>query len=368
MTRSTAIRILAAIVVGTTVALLVFVGPPDEAESAESEAPPKRSGYQLDESWPNYPADMQFEMGSGVAVDADGIVYLFTRDVEHWAAHPLAMSARLGKSTISMFDRDGKYLGKWGPSDEAGFALGAHTLYIIDGNFWVVDRDGHTVKKYSPEGELLLTLGTYAQWGGGADKLNGPTAVVVQANGNIVVADGYWNSRLVFYSADGTFIKEVGKWGRGPAEFNTVHALAQDSKGRLLAADLCSGRLHSYMTVPGQIADERTGREDTKDCTSRIQVLDSEGNYLEEWTHVAPLSLAVYGDQIYASDKMNSLAILDAATGEEIDRVEKISIYIHQMAMAPDGDLYVASVYPEHAGEKRGREGPSHRRWTRSTK
>ncbi len=61
---------------------------------------------------------MQFEMGSGVAVDADGIIYLFTRDIEHWAAHPLAMSSKMGKSSISMFNREGAYLGKWGPSDE----------------------------------------------------------------------------------------------------------------------------------------------------------------------------------------------------------------------------------------------------------
>ena len=52
-------------------------------------------------------------------------------------------------------------------------------------------------------------------------------------------------------------------------------------------------------------------------------------------------------------------------SGEIEERVEKISVYIHQLAMDKHGDLYAASVYPEHAGEKRGREGPSHRRWTR---
>jgi hypothetical protein len=45
--------------------------------------------------------------------------------------------------------------------------------------------------------------------------------------------------------------------------------------------------------------------------------------------------------------------------------VEDIAIYIHQLAMDAHGDLYTASVYPEHAGAKRGVEGPSHRRWTR---
>ena len=343
-------------------ALLVSFSHADMMAKADE----TKSDYRLVEGWPQYPEDMQFEMGSGVAVDKDGVIYLFTRDIEHWAAHPLAMTAKLGKSTISMFDRDGKYLGKWGPSDEPGFALGAHTLYIEkDDMFWVVDRDGHTVKKYDPDGTLLLTLGTYAKPGDGPDHLNGPTAVVVQENGNIVVADGYWNSRLIWYAPDGTFIKEVGGWGRGPAQFNTVHSLAQDSKGRLFAVDLCGGDYHSYMTVPGQIADYRPER--VPGCKGRIQILDADGNYLDEWTHITPLSVAIYDDKVYAADDRSHLVVLDATTGEQLKRVENVSIYIHQMAMDAHGDLYFASVYPEHKGEKRGREGPSHRRWSRDS-
>ena len=323
-----------------------------------------RRGYRLVERWPRYPPGMQFEMGSGVAVDAAGVIYLFTRDIEHWAAHPLAMKDKMGKSSISMFNREGEYLGKWGKSDERGFALGAHTLYIEkDGMFWTTDRDGHTVRKYRPDGELVLSLGTFGKWGDDRNHFNGPTAVVVQHNGNIVVADGYWNSRLVWFSPEGDFIKAVGTWGRGPGEFNTPHALAQDSKGRLLVADLCGGNFHDYMTVPGQIAAHRTQR--IPGCRPRIQRFDPDGNYIDEWTHIAPLSLAVYGNRIYASDKMSNLAILDEDTGEVRQRVDDIAIYIHQLAMDAHGDLYTASVYPEHAGAKRGVEGPSHRRWSR---
>ena len=324
-----------------------------------------RSGYRLVSDWPHYPEDMRFEMGSGVAVDGNGVIYLFTRDIEHWAAHPLAMKDKMGKSSISMFDRSGRYLGKWGHSDERGFALGAHTLYIEkDGSFWTTDRDGHTVRKYRPDGTLLLDLGEFGKWGDGPDRFNGPTAVVVQDNGNIVVADGYWNSRLVWFTSEGEFIRSVGRWGRGAGEFNTPHALAQDAQGRLLVADLCGGNFHAYMTVPGQIAEHRNKPE--PGCRSRIQILDPDGAYIDEWTHIVPLSLAVYGDHVYASDKMSNLAILEARTGKVVERVDNIAIYIHQLAMDAHGDLYTASVYPEHAGEKRGREGPSHRRWTRS--
>ncbi len=331
----------------------------------ETENGDARAGYRLASGWPRYPAEMQFEMGSGVAVDEEGIVYLFTRDVEHWAAHPLAMKEKMGKSSISMFTRDGDYLGKWGHSDERGFALGAHTIYIEqDGMFWTTDRDGHTVKKFDPSGELLLTLGTFGEWGNDDTHFNGPTAVLVQDNGNIVVADGYWNSRLVWYSPEGNFIKSVGGWGRGPGEFNTPHAIAQDSKGRILVADLVGGNFHDYMTVPGQIEERRT-RTDA-DWQHRIQRFDADGTYIDEWTHIMPLSLATYGNKIYASDKMSNLAILDEETGEVLQRVDDIAIYIHQLAMDSHGDLYTASVYPEHAGEQRGPAGPSHRRWTRS--
>ncbi len=332
----------------------------------QTESDDGRSGYRLAQSWPRYPAHMNFEMGSGVAVDKNDVIYLFTRDIEHWAAHPLAMSDKMGKSSISMFTRDGTFLGKWGPSDDPGFALGAHTLYIEkDGMFWTTDRDGHTVKKYSPDGELLLTLGTFAEWGDDATHFNGPTAVLVQENGTIVVADGYWNSRLVWFSPDGDFIKSIGQWGRKPGEFNTPHAIAQDSKGRLLVADLCGGNFHDYMTVPGQIADHRKTTE--PNCQHRIQRFTPDGDYIDEWTHIMPLSIACYGNRIYASDKMSDLAVLDEDTGEIVERVDKIAIYIHQLAMDSHGDLYTASVYPEHAGEKRGPEGPSHRRWTRAS-
>lgn len=333
----------------------------DISNNTSSDDP--RSGYRLDEQWPQHPPDMQFEMGSGVAVDKDGVIYLFTRDIEHWAAHPLALQDKMGKSSISKFSRSGEYLGKWGNSDERGFALGAHTLYIeTDGNFWTTDRDGHTVKKFAPDGELLLTLGTFAEWGCDENHFNGPTAVLQQADGSIVVADGYWNSRLVWFSPEGEFIRSVGRWGRGPGEFNSPHALTQDSQGRLLVADLCGGNFHDYMTVPGQIEDHRTKADEN--CQHRIQRLDAQGNYIDEWTHVMPLSLATYDDKIYASDKMSNLVVLDENTGEVVRRVDDIAIYIHQLAMDAHGDLYTASVYPEHAGEKRGAEGPSHRRWT----
>ena len=100
----------------------------DVDNNTETDDP--RSGYKLVSSWPKYPADMHFEMGSGIAVDEAGIIYAFTRDIEHWATHPLAMADKMGKSSISMFNREGEYLGIWGPSGERVLRLAA-TRYTL---------------------------------------------------------------------------------------------------------------------------------------------------------------------------------------------------------------------------------------------
>ena len=66
------------------------------------------------------------------------------------------------------------------------------------------------------DGTPVLTLGQYGRYGDDESHFNGPTGVAFLPNGDFVVSDGYWNSRLVWFSPDGEFIKSVGTWGRGP--------------------------------------------------------------------------------------------------------------------------------------------------------
>jgi len=58
---------------------------------------------------------------------------------------------------------------------------------------------------------------------------------------------------------------------------------------------------------------------------------------------------------------------LDAHSFAELERNKDLAIYLHQLAADSHGDLFTATVYPEHQGKARGREGPSHHRWTRDT-
>jgi streptogramin lyase len=168
----------------------------------------------------------------------------------------------------------------------AGLLLFPHGLHVDrEGNVWVTDglgKDGkgHQVFKFNPDGKLLLTLGTAGVAGAGPDEFNAPSAVVVAPNGDIFVGDGHGretNARIVKFSRDGKFIKTWGRKGAGPGEFDTPHALAMDSRGRLFVGDRNN---------------------------NRIQVFDQDGNFLHQWTQFSrPSGLFIdRNDVIYVAD------------------------------------------------------------------
>ena len=83
------------------------------------------------------------------------------------------------------------------------------------------------------------------------------------------------------------------------------------------------------------------------------------------------MSIAAYGNRIYAGTTgsergRQDLVIVNAETDTVVDTIRSADVYVHQMALDPtSGDIYIASVYPEHGGQSRGPEGPSFVRWTR---
>ncbi len=81
------------------------------------------------------------------------------------------------------------------------------------------------------------------------------------------MTDGYGNSRVAHFGADGNFIKDWGRRGSDVEQFNTPHGIVIDSKGTLYVAD-------------------RGNR--------RIQVFDEDGKFLKVWNNVgAPWSVCI---------------------------------------------------------------------------
>jgi DNA-binding beta-propeller fold protein YncE len=136
----------------------------------------------------------------------------------------------------------------------AGLFVYPHGLWVDkEGNVWVTDAraangKGNQVIKFSPDGKILLRLGKPGVTGLDHDTFNGPCSVVTAPNGDIFVADGHENavSRIMKFNKDGKFLMEFGKKGTGPGEFDTPHALAMDSQGRLFVADRANSRMQIF--------------------------------------------------------------------------------------------------------------------------
>jgi peptidylamidoglycolate lyase len=224
-----------------------------------------RSSYTVVSGWPDL-GNHVIAGVTGVAMDPRGGVVLLHRASAKWGNEAM-MS---GPAVLRLDAESGQVRAAWG---ENRFAS-PHGLCIDpQGHVWVSDIALNKVFKFSPDGELLLTLGS--EYRGLAKICYGvrkranifsystdpgqfamPTGITVAGSGRIYVADGHMNRRIAAFSPEGEFLFEWGEHGKGPGQFDLPHGLALDAEGRVHVAD----------------------REN-----SRIQVFDGNGRFLKEW-------------------------------------------------------------------------------------
>ena len=182
---------------------------------------------------------------------------------------------------IFQFDTTGKLLKSFG----AGMFVSPHKLAIDkEGNLWLADNGGHQVFKLSQDGKVLMTLGRKGTAGAGPDEFDQPTDVAIAQNGDIFVGDGHsgggtatGNARIMKFDKSGKFLMTWGEKGMGPGEFDVIHTLAFDSRGRLFVGD----------------------RQN-----NRIQIFDQDGKFIDQWFQFGrPSGMYIdKNDVIYVAD------------------------------------------------------------------
>ena len=257
-------------------------------------------------NWGDLPAGREWGSTAGIDIDpTDGHIVAY----ERCGAGSFGSGVPINCDTnpvdpIFKFDRNtGEVLANFG----GGLMMTPHGIDVdAEGNVWVTDfagneegTKGHQVHKFSPEGELLMSLGVPGQTGNDGAHFNQPNDVIVAPDGSIFVSDGHNGqgmitnealaegrergdtARIMKFAPDGTFIKQWGQLGLEHGEFRTPHAMEFDSKGRLWVADRGN---------------------------HRIEIFDQEGNYLESrytYGRISGLFISA-DDEVYAIDSESS--------------------------------------------------------------
>jgi len=183
-------------------------------------------------------------------------------------------------SGIVKFDRDGKFLKRFGSTGSFGSGIAIHSSTDSFGNtltnVYVTNSLTHSIQKYTSDGIFLAQWGQYGVMAG---QFRYPYDVAVDSKGNVYVADSY-NLRIQKFDSNGKFLTQ---W---PSVY--ASGLAVDASDNLYAV--------SWMR-----------------CS--IQKFTSEGVLLTQWgtcgteegKFMSPFRISVSFDgNIYVSDTGNN--------------------------------------------------------------
>lgn len=215
-----------------------------------------------------------------------------------------------------VFTRDGVPVRSFG---EAGQFDTAHSIGVDpDGNLWVTDSTWHVVRKFSPDGELLMTLGQQGVAGDNTstDAFNQPNHVAFAPNGDIYVSDGYVNARVVHFNKDGEFVRIIGGTrGAAPGQLQVPHGVAIDSRGRILVND---------------------------SDNARVSVFAPDGRFIETWPFPSRGGIEVLPDDtVYVSD-VNAGIVNVVKDGKLLDSIAVDRA--HGLGVDSDGSIYVSGA------------------------
>ncbi|MBI2823765.1 MAG: hypothetical protein HYX69_03625 [Planctomycetia bacterium] len=295
--------------------------------------------------WAQRPSGVAWREVAAVATDRQNRVYVFNR-----GDHPLLI-----------FNPDGSFAQPWGE----GRFVRPHGITIgPDDAVYCADDFNHTVRKFTPDGRLLMTLGTsghpsdtgatsidFRTIRRAAGPFHYPTNVALGPEGEIYVTDGYGNARVHKFAADGRLLFSWGEPGAAPGQFRVPHGIAVDGGGRVFVADRENSRIQIF-SPDGKFLDQWI------DVARPCQVVfDAEGNLLVAelgfragmWPGTAAPSPDATGGRVSVFDAVGKLV---ARWGGGDAPTEAGDFFApHDICLDSRGDIYVAEVVASAAGD-----------------
>lgn len=201
--------------------------------------------------WPQHPLNLG--QITGIAVNKQNNLVAFHRGNNIWDYNSFnetdhyqeIKEGPISVDTIVTLDKTtGKVLSKWGKNK---FYLPHGLTMDKDENIWVTDVALHQVFKF-PAGsdEPSLVLGEAFIPGNDEKHFCKPTDVAVASTGEFFISDGYCNSRIQKYSAQGNLLMEWG-YHNGHRDFLVPHSITLlEEQDLLCVADRENKRVMCY--------------------------------------------------------------------------------------------------------------------------
>ncbi len=321
---------------GLAIAIVGLIAAPS-AVHAQNNAP--NPYHTVDGVWAPLPDGRSWVSTSSVEVSPDGETI--------WAVDRCGENTCVGHDDLDVvfqFDKDGNILKQFG----AGMFVWPHGIDVDDdGNVWVADARGqgdrgHQIIKFSPDGDVLMRLGTAGVAGRTRNTFDQPNDVLIAPNGDIFVADGHpadGNNRIVKFSSDGTYLMAWGGTGSAPGQFRTPHALAMDSQGLLYVGDRSNRRIQVFQQDGTFVRDfYNFGRASgvTIDGDDNLYVADSESNYRRNGGYKRGIRVA----------NIRDLRIFAFIPDPEPDQDNSGTSAAEGVAVDNEGNVYGAEVGP----------------------
>jgi streptogramin lyase len=259
----------------TVASAICAVGLQAQAQTPTAPVNDAPNPYETVDNYFKLPEGRTWGSTSAVEIDKDG--------------KTIWVGERCGKNScadspdidpILHFDEKGNVIKSFGK----GMIMFPHGIYVDkQGNVWITDGQdnapraapgaggppqasgpnpaatkGHQVFKFSPNGDVLMTIGKPGGATGPTECCWQPNDVITNDKGEIFVSEGHGqnkNDRIVKFSKDGKFLQAYGSHGNGPMQFDQPHALAYDSKGNLYVGDRANNRVLVFDKNMKQIAD-----------------------------------------------------------------------------------------------------------------
>ena len=183
--------------------------------------------FKVDPGWPK-PLPEAWITGQlgGVCTDShDHIVVVNRRDITAEEAETSQQAP-----PIIMFDLAGNVIASWGDPNVVPHSIHGCS-FDAENHVWVGGNDDGIIQKYSHEGRLLAQIGTRGLFdssdgtsegksqNGSHESFFNPAGIAIDpSNGDLYVADGYGNRRVVVFDKDGKFLRQ---WGRQASDDET---------------------------------------------------------------------------------------------------------------------------------------------------